>query len=174
MKRISFFISFLLFALCLVQGQTAKEEIVADINRSGGSYLAYTTNFTPQTQPPKGYKAFYISHYGRHGSRYLTKDIHYMRIIDIFTLAHNQHALTALGEETYKRLQEVMKEADLRAGDLSPIGKQQHRDIAERMFKSFPDVFKGNQSVCLRSTVALRCNMSMIAFGDKQIGRAHV
>ncbi len=60
-----------------------------------------------------------------------------------------------------------MKEADLRAGDLSPIGKQQHRDIAERMFKSFPDVFKGNQSVCLRSTVALRCNMSMIAFGDK-------
>ena len=57
MKRISFFISFLLFALCLVQGQTAKEEIVADINRSGGSYLAYTTNFTPQTQPPKGYKA---------------------------------------------------------------------------------------------------------------------
>lgn len=167
MKRISIFISCLLFALCLLQGQTAREEILANINKSGGSYLAYTTDFIPQTQPPKGYKAFYISHYGRHGSRYLTKDIHYTRIIDIFSLAHNQHALTALGEETYKRLQEVMKEANLRAGDLSPIGKQQHRDIAERMFKSFPEVFEGYQSVCLRSTIALRCNMSMIAFGDQ-------
>ena len=167
MKKLIFIISLLLFGLCSVWSQTAREEIAANIEKAGGSYFAYTSEFVPQTKTPKGYKAFYISHYSRHGSRYLTQDRHYTRVVDVFAKAHDQHALTELGEDTYKRLQEVMEEANLRGGDLSTVGKQQHRDIAQRMFTSFPEVFKGNQHLCLRSTVALRCNMSMVSFGDK-------
>ncbi|WP_300600754.1 histidine-type phosphatase [Niabella sp.] len=167
MKKIGLIVSLLLFALCSLWGQTAREEINRNIDKAGGSYYAYTTEFIPQTQAPKGYKAFYISHYSRHGSRYLTKDVHYSRVIDVFAKAHEQSALTTVGEDTYKRLQEVMKEAALRAGDLSLVGKQQHRDIAKRMFTSFPEVFKQNQYISLRSTIALRCIMSMVSFGDK-------
>ncbi|ADY53938.1 glycoside hydrolase family 42 domain 5 loop region [Pseudopedobacter saltans DSM 12145] len=142
MKKIGLFVSLFLFSFCSLWSQTAREEINRNIDKAGGSYYAYTTEFIPQTQAPKGYSPFYISHYSRHGSRYLTKDVHYTRIVNVFAKAHEQSALTTIGEDTYKRLKEVMKEANLRAGDLSLVGKQQHRDIAKRMFTSFPEVFK--------------------------------
>lgn len=167
MKKIGLFVSLFLFSFCSLWSQTAREEINRNIDKAGGSYYAYTTEFIPQTQAPKGYSPFYISHYSRHGSRYLTKDVHYTRIVNVFAKAHEQSALTTIGEDTYKRLKEVMKEANLRAGDLSLVGKQQHRDIAKRMFTSFPEVFKQNQHISLRSTIALRCIMSMVSFGDK-------
>lgn len=167
MKKLTSILILLAIGACSVWSQTAKEEILADLNKCGGSYYAYTKNFPPQTKAPKGYKPFYISHYSRHGSRYLTKDTSYTRVTDIFNSAHKQHVLTALGEDVYQRLQELMKEASLRAGDLSLVGKRQHSDIAERMFNTFPEVFKGSPFVSLRSTVSLRCNMSMIYFGDK-------
>ena len=35
------------------------------------------------------------------------------------------------------------------------------------MYASFPEVFKGTPSISARSTVVLRCAMSMVAFGDR-------
>ena len=57
--------------------QTSKEEMFATPEKTGGVYWAYPLDFAPQTKAPKGYKPFYISHYGRHGSRYLIADRDY-------------------------------------------------------------------------------------------------
>ena len=54
--------------------QTSKEEMFATPEKTGGVYWTYPLDFAPQTKAPKGYKPFYISHYGRHGSRYLIAD----------------------------------------------------------------------------------------------------
>lgn len=35
------------------------------------------------------------------------------------------------------------------------------------MYTSFPEVFKGNPLISARSTIVLRCAMSMVAFGDR-------
>ena len=35
------------------------------------------------------------------------------------------------------------------------------------MYAAFPEAFKGNQSISARSTVALRCAMSMVSFGNR-------
>ena len=59
--------------------QTSFEEISADLNKSGGVYLAYPEVTTRQTPAPKGYTPFYVSHYGRHGSRWMTSDERYLR-----------------------------------------------------------------------------------------------
>lgn len=123
--------------------------------------------FAPQTKAPKGYKPFYISHYGRHGSRYLIADRDYKWLVDLFEEAHRAQALTGLGEDTYQRLLTVWKEAKGHGGDLTPLGVRQHRGIAERMYTSFPEVFKGNPLISARSTIVLRCAMSMVAFGDR-------
>lgn len=57
--------------------QTSKEEMFSTIEKTGGVYWAYPLDFAPQTRAPKGYKPFYVSHYGRHGSRYLIGDRDY-------------------------------------------------------------------------------------------------
>ncbi len=147
--------------------QTTREEMLSAPEKTGGVYLAYPLDFAPQTLAPKGYRPFYISHYSRHGSRYLIADKDYKGVIDLFEEAHRAGALSALGEDTYRRLLAVWEEAEGRGGDLTPLGVRQHRGIAERMAASFPEVFKGTPFVSARSTVVLRCAMSMVAFGDR-------
>lgn len=153
---------------CLgVKAQTTFEEISADLNKAGGVYLAYPTVETKQTPAPKGYKPFYVSHYGRHGSRYLLSDRDYQWIIQLMEKAQTVNGLTPLGHDVLKRLNMVWVEAQGRAGDLTPLGVRQHQGIAERMSKNFPEVFRGKRHVSARSTVVYRCAMSMVAFGDR-------
>nr|WP_321374894.1 histidine-type phosphatase [uncultured Bacteroides sp.] len=147
--------------------QTSKEEIFSTIEKTGGVYLAYPLDFAQQTPVPKGYKPFYVSHYGRHGSRYLIADRDYQWLIDLFGEAHRESALSDLGEDAYQRLLKVWEEAEGHGGDLTPLGVRQQHGIAERMYAAFPEAFKGNQSISARSTVALRCAMSMVSFGNR-------
>lgn len=147
--------------------QTSKEEMFSTIEKTGGVYWAYPLDFAPQTRAPKGYKPFYVSHYGRHGSRYLIGDRDYKWLVDLFEEAHREGALSDLGEDTRQRLLKVWEEAEGHGGDLTPLGVRQHRGIAERMYAAFPEAFKGNPSISARSTVVLRCAMSMVAFGDR-------
>ena len=153
---------------CLgVKAQTTFEEISADLNKAGGVYLAYPTVETKQSPAPKGYKPFYVSHYGRHGSRYLLADRDYQWIIQLMEKAEIVNGLTPLGHDVLKRLNMVWEEAQGRAGDLTPLGVRQHQGIAERMSNNFPEVFRGKRHVSARSTVVYRCAMSMVAFGDR-------
>lgn len=153
---------------CLgVNAQTTFEEISADLNKAGGVYLAYPTVETKQTPAPKGYKPFYVSHYGRHGSRYLLSDRDYQWIIQLMEKAETVNGLSPLGHDVLKRLNMVWEQAQGRAGDLTPLGVRQHQGIAERMSKNFPEVFRGKRHVSARSTVVYRCAMSMVAFGDR-------
>ena len=52
-------------AVTLASAQTRRE--------MGGIYYAYpNVDVKEMRQTPSGYKPFYISHYGRHGSRWMT------------------------------------------------------------------------------------------------------
>lgn len=74
LKRIVF--STILFAASAVHtssyAQATREEIFDNIAVTGGVYYAYPAPGV-QTKAPKGYEPFYISHFGRHGSRWLMK-----------------------------------------------------------------------------------------------------
>ncbi|MFC2531332.1 MAG: hypothetical protein ACFNVW_10795, partial [Segatella oris] len=87
--------------------QTSFEEIDANPAKAGGVYLTYPVEEYHQTPAPKGYQPFYISHYGRHGSRFLLRDKDYKWIIDLLKDADNQHALTDLGRDLLVKLQEL-------------------------------------------------------------------
>ncbi len=147
--------------------QTAKEEIFADLNKAGGVYYAYPVNTVEQTETPKGYEPFYISHYGRHGSRYLIADNDYRWVLQLMRDAKEAGALTPLGLDALDRVEQVWLEAEGRGGDLSPLGVKQHRGIAERMFRTFPEVFEGKVDISARSTIVMRCAMSMDAFCER-------
>ena len=69
--------------------------------------------------------------------------------------------LNLQGELLLRQLSFVNDKSRQRAGDLSDEGAVQHQQIAERMFRNFPEVFQGNARVDAKSTVIIRCILSM-------------
>jgi hypothetical protein len=167
MKTIYSFLAVLFFSVSL-SGQTTKEELFENPNKTGGVYYAYPDkDIHPQTPAPTGYEPFYISHFGRHGSRYLINDSDYKDVLDILKSAKNSNALTPLGLDVYNRLTKVWEEAENRGGELSPLDVKQHRNIAERMFAAYPEIFKDSARISARSTTVIRCILSMSAFCER-------
>ena len=101
------------------------------------------------------------SHYGRHGSRYLIDPNDYQDAIDALSAADLDDALTDLGRTTLADIRRMQQEADGRLGELTPLGALQHRQIARRMYERFPEVFSDTAHVDARSTVVIRCILSM-------------
>lgn len=148
--------------------QTSKEELFATPEKTAGVYYAYPVKeIRHYTTPPKGYEPFYISHFGRHGSRYLISDSDYKDILDRFEDAYNNNVLTDLGKDVYIRLQQVWEEAELRGGDLSPLGIREHKGIAERMYIANPQVFSKDGKYTACATTIVRCVLSMDAFCER-------
>lgn len=143
---------------------TTYEEIIASTDKAAGLYYLYPVTESANTPVPKGYEPFYISHYGRHGSRYLVGDEQYADPLAIFVAADNAGKLTEKGQEVKRRLENIWLDAAERSGELTPIGANQHKGIASRMYKSFPEVFKGNPTISAKSTTRMRCAHSMMAF----------
>ena len=163
MKRIILSIGVSILAVSAM-GQTSREEIFADLDKAGGVYYAYPATSADNTPAPKGYTPFYISHFGRHGSRYLISDNDYDWVADLLRRAREADALTTQGKELAADLDSLLVEASGRGGDLSPLGVRQHKAIARRMAENYPEVFKGNAKVDARSTLVVRCVLSMAAF----------
>ena len=115
----------------------------------------------PMTPPPTGKHAFYISHYGRHGSRYLSNrkayDLPYLTL----SRADSLDELTPIGQDVLKELRNIIADAEDQWGDLTGIGKKQQRDIASRMMKNFPEVFSDTAFIDAHSTIVNRCILSM-------------
>lgn len=148
----------------LLSAQTTREEMYATPEKNGGVYYAYPVTNPVFTKAPKGYKPFYISHYGRHGSRYLINDEEYKRPLEIFARAKEHNALTPLGEDVYNRLQLVWEEGRGRGGELTPLGARQHHDIAQRMYDNNREVFTDDAEITAASTQVMRCAHSMFNF----------
>lgn len=144
----------------------AKDEIAANRYLAGSNYLDYDRQLAtnPLTPAPKGYEPFYMSHYGRHGSRWLIWEGDYTLPMNTLKNAKEAEKLTELGEETLKKLEAFFPTTKKRLGDLTTVGERQHHGIGRRMTQNFPEIFKTkNLIVDARSTVVTRCVLSMIA-----------
>ena len=134
---------------------------MAQYEKMGGVYYAYPVTKTELSEVPAGYEPFYISHYGRHGSRWMTTDQRYIWICQQFEDTKN---LTKLGKDVRKRLAKVWKNAEGNGGKLTPLGVRQHRGIAKRMYENFPQLFTADARLTARSSVVGRCQKSMQNF----------
>ena len=155
-----------LFALTCLTGysQKARQEVADTPEKAGGVYYAYPVTESANTPAPKGYTPFYVSHYGRHGSRYLIADQDYRNVIDVMRKAHDAGKLSPLGEDTYTKLLDVWEEAEGRGGELTPLGARQHHDIAQRMYRAYPQAFAKDAEITAASTQVMRCAHSMFNF----------
>lgn len=140
--------------------------VKADPGRAGGTYYAYPGDPVCETPAPKGYKPFYISHYGRHGSRYLTKDERYSRPLAFYREQAGKGNLTPLGEDFLHRLETLWAEVEGKGGQLSDLGARQHKEIAGRLMGRYPSLFAPGAVIEASSSTAGRCQASMDAFCD--------
>ena len=169
MKRICSFVltAVLAFlpAVCSAQKEEVYRDVLDNVIHAGGSSMSYQYEPQAYTPPPKGYKPFYISHIGRHGSRFHnSKDI-FPKLTARFASAEKAGVLTALGKDVMERVNYVASCCEGRIGDLSSVGVQEHKSIAGRMYDRYPAVFKGrDKKVYARSTTSARCILSMAAF----------
>ena len=165
MKRITI-TALCCLCFCSVIAQTAQEELKANRYLSGSNYLDYDHQLstTPLTPTPKGYEPFYMSHYGRHGSRWLIGEGDYTTPLNILRDAHEAGKLTAEGEAVLKKLEDFFPTTVKRLGELTTVGDRQHHGIGSRLARNFPEIFKAkNAPIDARSTVVIRCILSMEA-----------
>jgi len=145
---------------------SAKDEIAANIYLAGSNYLDYDRQMSDKalTPSPKNYEPYYMSHYGRHGSRWLISDGNYSKPIATLKTAKQLGKLTPLGEKTLETIEAIYATANKRLGDLTTVGERQHHGIGKRMAQNFPEIFKTkNLKIDARSTTVNRCILSMIA-----------
>jgi hypothetical protein len=154
---------FALWALSLtcIDAQNVREELKHDLLKAGSNYYAYQGPTRALSPSPAGYKPFYISTYARHGSRYLIKASEYDYPYNVLQKANEAGKLSELGHRALKQLGYLREDAKDRYGDLTPLGAVQHQQIAQRMYDRFPEVFKGRSVIEARSTVVIRCILSM-------------
>ena len=128
------------------------------------SYEFIDVNDTPA---PKGYHAFYISHYGRHGSRSdWAGNYTYKLVRDVLAQAKADGvALTPAGDSLLRESAYIFEKYDGMDGRLTPRGVREHRMLADRMYHRFPEVFKkGSKQIRAVSSTTPRCIVSMNGF----------
>ena len=135
-----------------------------NIRKMASNYYAYPypANTLPSLTPsPEGYTPFHMEHYGRHGSRWHIGKNAYNKPVDLLLPAERNGKLTPRGKELLAQLRKIQKDAQGRDGELTQVGADQHRGIAKRMYANFPEIFSDSARVDARSSVVIRCILSM-------------
>ena len=169
--RRTFAILTALLAFCAVAGfaqphrsEAAVRALLAEPSRAGNNTNSYEFHPIQDTRPPRGYRPFYISHYGRHGSRSNWGGTAYENVIRTLEAAQADGQLTPGGDSLLVAARRVLAGWDGMDGRLSQRGVREHAAIAERMYKRYPQVFKGEKQIRSVSSTVQRCIISMNSF----------
>jgi len=161
MKKLAFLLLFLSCLTASAQRYGVREEVRSDWNKSSGLDCLLDLSPKSLTPVPRGYEAVYISHYGRHGSRYAYTPDAYTIILNMLAEGREQGNLTERGERLLNDLEPFWEYVQYRVGDLTEIGWNQHQTIAETMVKNYPTVFGKGSEVDACSSPSVRSIMSM-------------
>ena len=161
MKKLACLLLLLSCLTAFAQRYGVREEVRADWNKSSGLDCLLDLSPKTLTPVPKGYEAVYISHYGRHGSRFAYTGDAYSILLNMLAEGRKQGNLTGRGERLLNDLEPFWDYVQYRVGDLTEIGWNQHQAIAETMVKNYPTVFGKGSEVDACSSPSVRSIMSM-------------
>lgn len=166
MKRI--LVLSLLLSLCLTgySQEAAIALIRENPDRAANNMHSYEFFELKDTPAPKGFKPFYITHYGRHGSRYEDNHTFADAAMKGFAKLDSLNLLTAQGKKLYGEVSALVNEHIGMEGVLTPRGAKEHQMIAARMADRYPEIFKNKdrQEISCVSSTKQRCILSMTNF----------
>ena len=177
MKRFLFILALALGQLCAAQPDFSQypnpkfaqmiyeQPWIANLNACPYDLVVHPGKLT---KAPRGYKPFYISHYGRHGARSGWDQDKYEYILEALGKAKDAGILSASGDSLMQETILVKEATNKMDGRLTVRGQREHRGIAERMYKNFRRVFRrGSHNVRVNSSIVPRCLVSMAAFTNR-------
>ena len=138
-----------------------RAQVTADWNKSSGLDAVMDWGPKPATPAPKGYEATYISHYGRHGSRFAYTEKAYTIPLEMLREGAAADNLTPCGASVLAQLEDFWAKAEHQVGDLTTLGWDQHAQIAKTMVQSFPKAFGKGSRVDAASSASTRAIVSM-------------
>ena len=168
MKRILFPLLLMFCALSvLAQNVPAFEQLKADPKKSYGNDYPYQNQQEVLTKAPKGYKPFYLSHMGRHGARFVDGSKFYPKMYEIWKTADEKGQLTPEGKKFFEAYAAVYPRMLYHEGILTSKGQRQHRQIADQIYRNYPEIFKGKTALVALSTESSRVIVSMLCCLDE-------
>lgn len=105
----------------------------------------------------------YISHVGRHGSRYPASSANCIKLRDALNNASETGTITELGRDLLSLTENIIAVSTNRWGALDSLGQAEQRAIASRMFSTYPEIFRDG-AVNAISSYSPRSMMSMFSF----------
>ena len=125
MKKLFFLLTAVLLLCAPAWSQDARTLLKQNPERYGGVHHSYEApETTVDTPAPKGYEPFYVSHYGRHGSRYLTSMNSVTRVSHLFDRLDSLGVLSTEGEALHKALKALEQSHEDQAGYLTLRGRE--------------------------------------------------
>ena len=141
--------------------QDFAELVRKDPSLAAGNLCPYEYIETALTPVPKGFHPVYVSHYGRHGSRYLSDSKDVDSVLPVIAAADSLGLLSQTGKDLYRDLRTVIAEMDGMYGMLTSRGAREHFGIGSRLAGRFPEVFDDNARIRAVSSIYPRCLLSM-------------
>lgn len=175
MKRIISIALLLSFACTMMQAQDARALIGEDPLRAANIHHRYEPPQSVYDTPaPAGWEPFYISHYGRHGSRYMTSMTPVVRVSRLLDTLSACGMLTFEGERLHRDIRALEEAHSGMAGYLTQRGAREHQGVSQRMFERYPQVFSqpSRTKVMAASSIFPRCIQSMSNFALQLKGNA--
>ena len=153
-------------ALCLRAQPSLEAFIAENPDRAAGNLHVYERLDTTETPVPEGYAPFYVSHYGRHGSRYHSSLSFFEGSLGKLGKAHEAGILTTDGRQLMDVLQQLSDAHDEMKGILTQVGARQQQEIASRLSRKCPEVFHqaDRPLIYAVSSTSERCIQSMANF----------
>lgn len=165
------FIVFLSCTSALAQPAQSKQELMRLLQEKPERSAPLLYNYEApskiiDTPAPKGFKPFYVSHYGRHGSRYHCVEYFFRSPMAVLDSLDAQNLLTDEGKSVLADMQIIADAHNGQIGYLTHKGARQHQDIAGRLYRRCPEIFnqKDRQEVYCVATAVPRCIQSMANF----------
>ena len=167
MKKLFFFLAAALLVLAPLRAQNARTLLQENPERYAGVHHSYEAPETVADTPaPNGYEPFYVSHYGRHGSRYHTSMSTVTRVSHLFDSLDSLGVLSAEGAALHAALKALEQSHEDQAGYLTLRGGREHQGIAQRLYERVPGVFNqpDRDRVIAESSYVQRCIQSLANF----------
>ena len=134
-----------------------------EAERTASVFHSYEFEPVADTPAPEGFKPFYISHYGRHGSRRLTGTF-VSDTLAVLEAAEKGGGLTDAGRALLADVRKIAAVHDGMIGQLAGRGAEEHRLLARRMAARFLEVFARGGLVRCQSAVFHRVLISQANF----------
>jgi len=129
-----------------------------------GTKTLYKTTTQKSTPVPDGYMPVFINHVGRHGARHLTKGVETTFAYTLLLQADSADALTEKGKQLKQMVIALQKIEKGNTKSISVEGKEELKGLGERMYLSYPNVFKAKLNLDVAVTKEIRTKQSADAF----------